>query len=96
MLANHLNYFGLNGEVYCEKMSEIIVMDGNQEFFRNVCMKECFYFEGLLQGRGIECKYKDSTAKENIIVVEYPFDFSLKRQKAKKAEKNTKYVIKGK
>jgi hypothetical protein len=96
MLANHLNYFGLSGEVYCELNSELIKMDGNQDYFKNVCMKDCPYFEGLLQGRGIECKYKDSTAKENIVVVEYPLEFMLKRQKAKRSEKNTKYVIEGK
>jgi hypothetical protein len=96
MLANHLNYFGLSGEIYCELNSELVQMDGNQEYFKNVCMEHCPYFEGLLQGRGIECKYKDSTAKENIVVIEEPLDFMLKRKKAIHIERNTKHVIKGK
>lgn len=57
MLVNHLNHFDDNVRIYCEKLEAVVVAD--QDHVDHHC-GSCQFFQGNLQGDGIECYYDDN------------------------------------
>jgi tetrahydromethanopterin S-methyltransferase subunit A len=88
-LVNHSNYFDHNGQVYCEKLMDVVRAD--EKHYENYCLN-CRFFNGHLFGEGVECLYEDSTVKdgEEVIGVTDPFEYLEKRRKASAIERERK------
>jgi hypothetical protein len=80
MLCNHLNYYQPGLMIYCEKNGSIEYAD--QLFFDNNC-RGCPYFNGHLQGEGIECVYENSFADLPFMAVDDPDAFMENRLKVR-------------
>lgn len=80
MRVNHLNLADEAGEVYCEKVGQVVPM--NDGFMSEQC-SDCQYFNGHMQGEGVECLYEDGSTKDPFIYIDDPIAFAAKRQKAR-------------
>lgn len=85
MIANHLNFFGPGGGIFCEQ-AHTIINGYDPGFFEKNC-KQCPYYNGLIHpDRGVECKYDDPYAETDWITVTEPSRFLDSRAERKKYE----------
>lgn len=56
-IVNHVNLADSEGRVYCKKLGNVVVLDGDH--IKNFC-SGCNMYAGSAQGNGIECEWTDS------------------------------------
>ena len=92
MKVNHLNY-NIEGydRIYCHRRLALVRFD--QNLFDRNC-SDCPYFNGHLQGNGVECLYEDPYVKEDYIAVDDPYKYYEKTARRLRAKySKEKFVV---
>lgn len=63
--VNHLNYIPSSGNIYCERLRDIVSFD-NVHVMQHC--NECRFYNGSVQGEGVECLYEDPDAGDNSFI----------------------------
>lgn len=87
MKTNHLNYYYMDfATIWCELNQQIV--EANDKFFKLNC-DGCPFFNGHLQGDGIECLYEDPLTDRHTVAVRDPYEYEEHRNREKsKKDKN--------
>ena len=92
MKVNHLNHFVISS-IYCERHRAVVLVgDG---FMEREC-DGCPYFNGHLQGDGIECLYEDTPLRGGFVHIWDPNELYKRRMRAigqAKLKKSMNHVI---